>query len=103
MNLFQFLFLLAISSTLFSIMLVQQENRLVQLKIQVPLVTEQLEKLQAETERMEMELFSFRSAKNLLRLWARPQYSHLVQPPQDQCVLLENCLIEESFLLQAEQ
>lgn len=89
MSLFQFLILMALSSTIFSIFLVQQENHIIQLKINVPKVTESSEKLQAEIERMEMELSSFRSAGNLLRLWTKPQYSHLVQPRQDEIILIE--------------
>jgi hypothetical protein len=59
---------------------VEENNRLTELRIKVPLLTKKLKDLQEENTRLQFEIEKFENPLNLMELARKPQYGHLKHP-----------------------
>lgn len=68
---------------------VEHQNRLTDLKMQIPILTKQVEILKEKQSALLYEVEQFEDPTNLLHLSQQPEYGHLKYPFQEQIFMIE--------------
>jgi hypothetical protein len=59
---------------------INKQNRIVALRLQIPLVLQEVEAIKEEITRLQYEAEKFKNPNHLMELARRPEYGHLKQP-----------------------
>jgi len=68
---------------------IDKQNRLTELRLEIPALEREVKQLQKENFRLQYEVDSFESPLHLLELLRKPEFSHLHFPYQDSVVVVE--------------
>ena len=83
------LFLCIFFSAFLLCIYIDRQNELIQLKIELPLLAEQVKALEEENQILELKLNELHNPKNLLQYLRLPQLSHLKHPLPEDIVVIE--------------
>jgi cell division protein FtsB len=78
--------IIAIGFTLF--LCVEQQNRLTELRLQIPLLEKELRTIQKENQRLAYEIERFQSPIHLMELARKPEFGYLKHPLLSDVIIL---------------
>lgn len=82
------IFACIIVAGLFLYVYIDKQNKLTELRMQVPIAAKELQRIQEENHRLQYDIDSFESPIHLIELAEKPAFSHLKHPYQRDIVIL---------------
>ncbi len=73
---------------------VQQQNDLTYVRIELPVLSDEVRLLQEENMRLSLEIDHFENPKHLMQLANRPEFSHLKHPIVDEIIVMDEGAID---------
>ncbi|MCH9610154.1 MAG: hypothetical protein S4CHLAM81_07320 [Chlamydiales bacterium] len=68
---------------------IEKQNRITQLRLEIPQLARQVELLRQEIVRVQFEVDQFENPVHLLELARKPEYGHLRQPKVNEIVTIQ--------------
>lgn len=96
--LFRVLFCVFISG-FFLYLFVAKQNQLTEIRLTIPALQKELQKLRAENQRLQYEIDSFESPLKLMELSEKPIFHHLKQPYLEDIITLPTGESQEESLV----
>jgi len=88
-------FLCILTLGVFLYAFINKQNHITELRLQIPVVAQELQIVQQENIRLQFEIDQFENPIHLMELARRPQFSHLRHPLVNEIITIQVPKVEE--------